>query len=329
VKPNRHDNSSRRGEPKALKALQCFAIVVLTFIAGGATCIPRRTIPEFQPTPLFNSPPTLDQLSDAINRSRNVQSLQSNSVTVNVNKERTINTNISWAREKRFRMTASVAGIAGVDIGSNDDAFWMAIRGGLTKEMYYARHFEFESQIDRPVLPVSPVWLIQAMGICELDISKMLQQPITRADGLVELTTIEPSAIGNYTRTLVVDPKYGFSRQVFLRDPSGRLVANAQQSKHEYYASVQTSLPHQVKVQLIPSGSPVLELDIVIASYVVNGLAPGNMTQFEMPSTSGYTLINLGQSGPQAVTPQQVAPPQPSYPQNSYRGVEWEGATTR
>lgn len=290
--------------------------------------MPRRSIPEFQPKPLFTTPPTLDQLTEAINRSRNVLSLQSNSVTVNVNNERTINTNVTWAREKRFRMTASVAGIAGVDIGSNDEVFWMAIRGGLTKEMYFARHVEFESQVDRPVLPVSPIWLIQAMGICEIK-SRIIQNPVTRADGLVELTTEEPSPIGIYTRTLVVDPKYGFTRQVFLRDPTGRLVANAQQSKHEYYASIQSSLPHHVKVQLIPSGSPLLELDISIASYVVNSLATDNMTQFVMPNTNGYQVINLGQSGPQAIVPQQVAPPQPNYPQVSYRGVPWDGMSTR
>ena len=316
------------GETTTSMAMQCMAILFLTLVAGGATCMPKRSIPEFQPKPLFTTPPTLDQLTEAINRSRNVQSLQSNSVTVNINNERTINTNVTWAREKRFRMTASVAGFAGVDIGSNDEAFWMAIRGGLTKEMYFARHVEFESQGDRPVLPVSPIWLIQAMGICEIK-SRIVQDPVTRADGLVELTTEEPSPIGIYTRTLVVDPKYGFTRQVFLRDPTGRLVANAQQSKHEYYASVQSSLPHHIKVQLIPSGSPLLELDISIASYVVNNLATDNMTQFVMPNTNGYQLINLGQSGPQATVPQQVAPPQPNYPQVSYRGVPWDGVIAR
>lgn len=315
-------------ETKTSTALQCMAILLLTLVTGGATCMPRRSIPEFQPKPLFTTPPALDQLTEAINRSRNVQSLQSNSVTVNVNNERTINTNVTWAREKRFRMTASVAGFAGVDIGSNDEVFWMAIRGGLTKEMYFARHVEFESQVDRPVLPVSPIWLIQAMGICEIK-SRLVQDPVTRADGLVELTTEEPSPIGNYTRTLVVDPKYGFTRQVFLRDPTGRLVANAQQSKHEYYASVQSSLPHHIKVQLIPSGSPLLEIDISIASYVVNSLATDNMTQFVMPNTNGYQVVNLGQSGPQAIVPQQVAPPQLNYPQVSYRGVPWDGVITR
>jgi len=225
-------------------------------------------------------------------------------------------------------MTASVAGVAGVDIGSNDEEFWMAIRGGLTKEMYYAKHIEFESQTDRPILPVSPVWLIQAMGVCEIDLTR-LPQPVTRADGMVELTTVEPSPIGNFTRTLVVDPKYGFSREVFLRDPSGRLVANAKQSKHEYYSSAQTSLPHLVKVQLMPSGNEVLELDISIASYVVNSLAADNMTQFVLPNTNGYRVENLGRRGPQAIIPQQVAPPQLGYPQGAYRGVPWDGITKR
>jgi len=291
--------------------------------------MPRRSIPEFQPKPLFTSAPTLNQLTEAINRSRNVQSLQSNSVTVNVNNERTINTNVTWAREKRFRMTASVAGVAGVDIGSNDDEFWMTIRAGLTKDMFYARHIEFDSQPNRPVLPVSPVWLIQAMGVCDIDIIKVIQDPVTRADSMVELTTQEPSPIGIFTRTLVVDPKFGYSRQVFLRDPSGRLVANATQSKHEYYSSIQSCLPHLVKVQLMPAGSDVLELEISIASYVVNSLAADNMTQFQLPSTNGYKVINLGQIGPQAITPQQVAPPQAGYPQNSFRGVSSEGLLRR
>ena len=321
--------SPRVGEPKASKALQCLAIVLLTFAAGGATCMHRRAIPEFQPKPLFTTPPTLDQLAEAINRSRNIQSLQSNSVTVKVTGSSSINTNVTWAREKRFRMTASVAGVAGVDIGSNDEEFWMAIRGGLTKEMYYAKHIEFESQTDRPILPVSPVWLIQAMGVCEIDLTRLVQQPVTRADGMVELTTVEPSAIGDFTRTLVVDPKYGFSREVFLRDPSGRLVANAKQSKHEYYSSAQTSLPHLVKVQLMPSGNEVLELDISIASYVVNSLASDNMTQFVLPNMNGYRVENLGRRGPQAIVPQQVAPPQLGYPQDAYRGVPWDGMTAR
>ncbi len=293
--------------------------------------MPRRTIPDFQPVPLFNTPPNLEQLADAINRSRNVQSLQSNSVTVKVNNQNSINTNVTWSRPKRFRLTASVLGFAGVDIGSNDEAFWMAVRDGGQPTMFFARHSEFDLQVDRPVLPVSPEWLIQAMGVCELDLMRVdaRRPPRTRPDGMMEITTWEPSPIGNNYRTLIIDPKYGYCREVLLYDPSLRLVAHAKQSKHEYYASVQTSLPHQAKVQLLPSGSDPLELDISIASYVVNGLSPDNMKQFEMPSMSGYKPMDLGRIGPQAVVPQQVAPAQPNYPQNAFRGVPWDGPIMR
>jgi len=297
------------------------------FVTSGATCLPKRTIPDFQPSPLFQADPSVEQLAEVFNRSRNIQSLQSNSVTINVNKERTINANLTWAREKRFRMNATIAGgIAGVDIGSNDEGFWMAIRQGLAKSMYFARHAEFDAQPNRPILPVSPVWLIQALGVCDMPYLPT-QPPIKRPDGMLEISTIEPSPIGDYTRTLVVDPKYGFSREIRLRDPTGIEVAKAFQSKHEYYASVQTSLPRSVKVQLFATGGNLLEIEISIAAYVVNGLAPEDQTQFTFPNTNGYQLENLAQltsAGQPSVVPQQVAPPQNNYPQASYRGVAWE-----
>jgi hypothetical protein len=331
VKPNQQKSSSARAESKSWKGLQCLVVLLFTFVGGGATCLPRRTIPDFQPTPIFNAPPSWEQLAEALNRSRNIQSLQSNSVTVKANNQNSINTNVTWSRPKRFRLTASVLGLAGVDIGSNDEVFWMAIRDGGQPTMYFARHNEFDLQVDRPVLPVSPEWLIQAMGVCELDLARLVpqQQPISRPDGMIEISTWEPTPIGNFRRTMVVDPKYGYCREVFLFDPTPRLVAHAKQFKHQYYASVQTSLPHQVKVQLLPSGNPPFELDISIASYVINGLAPDNLNQFAMPNSMGYKMEDLGRAGAQAVVPQQVAPPQPLYPQVSYRSVPSDGLLVR
>jgi hypothetical protein len=240
---------------------------------------------------------------------------------------------MTWAREKKFRMTASVAGMAGMDIGSNEEAFWLTIKNfATTPEIFVARHDEFEAQDARRVFPVSPVWLIEAMGISDFYSSTIIQPATTRADGLVEITSIKPSPIGNYTRTLVVDPKFAISRYVYLRDPSGRLVANAQQTKHQYYASIQTSLPHQVKVQLVPVGDPPMELDISVGAYLINGLSPDDNTQFTMPDTRAFRVTQLtqfNQNSPQAISPPAVAPPQPNFPQTTYRGVEWDSPVLR
>ncbi|MEQ1825489.1 MAG: hypothetical protein ABL921_06065 [Pirellula sp.] len=328
-KQNSLDRTGRQGSV----ALQFFAIAMLTFVSSGATCIPRRSIPDFQPTPVFDAPPTLEQLAEVVNRTRNIQSLQSNSVNVTLNNERSVNANMTWARPKKFRMTASVAGIAGFDLGSNEEVFWMTVRNfATTPDMYFARHDEFDAQRDRRILPVSPVWLMEALGITDIDLNQPLQT-VKRADGLVELKSYVPSLIGNYTRIIAVDPKYGFTKQVFVFDPTERLVANANQSKHQFYPSVQSSLPHEVKVQLIPmGGDQLMELDISIGAYVVNGLSPDSMTQFTMPDTRSFRtsdLARLNQGNPQATEPPAVAPPRPSYPQNSFRGVPWDGSLYR
>jgi hypothetical protein len=181
------------------------------------------------------------------------------------------------------------------------------------------------------MLPVSPMWLVEALGVIALDPYQMIQAPVTRADGMLEITTKVESPIGIYLRTLVVDPQFAFTKQIFLRDPSGRLVAIAQQSKHEYYASVQTSLPHQIKVQLIPALDPPIELDVTIDSYVVNGMTGAPSSQFTFPNTNGYSvtnLIDLNNGMSSGAAPPQVAPPQP-YPRSTYRGVPWEGTLVR
>jgi hypothetical protein len=309
----------------------CVSILGMLFCTTGATCLPKRKLPDFQPTPIFQTPPTVDQLVEVLNRSNGIQSLQSNSVSVRVNNEISLSSNLTWQRLRNFRMTATVAGFKGFDLGSNQDAFWMTMRNGMTPELIYAQHGPFEAQANRRMLPVSPMWLVEALGVIALDPYQMIQAPVTRADGMLEITTNVESPIGIYQRTIVVDPRFGFTRQLFLKDPTGRVVAIAQQSKHEHYSAVQMSLPHQIKVQLIPAFDPPIELDVTIDSYVVNGMTGAPSSQFTFPNTNGYTVTNLvdlnnGMSG--AAAPPQVAPPQP-YPRSTYRGVPWEGTLVR
>jgi hypothetical protein len=159
---------------------------------------------------------------------------------------------------------------------------------------------------------------------------------------MLELATLAPSATGSYTRSLVIDPKFGFTRQVLLKDPTGRLVASANQSEHNFYSSVSMALPHKVLIQLIPAIDPPTEIDVTIGSYVINGLDANSNVGFEIPNQNGYEVINLvqfNQGLPQAVTPIQVAPPGmvsvpppaavPQLPPTAYRSVPWDGRTYR
>lgn len=309
----------------------CVFLIVL-FSASGATCLPKRSLNEFKPTQLFQQPPTLEQLAEVLNRTQSVQSLQSNSVSVKVNDELNLRADLTWLRPKNFRMTGTIAGFKGFDLGSNDEMFWMSVRTGLTPELFYARHDQFDAQVNRRIIPVSPVWLIEALGINSFDPYQLEMNPVIRADGLWELTSSVSTPSGNYSRTLVVEPMYGLTKQVYLKDQTGRLVANAFQSDHQYYGAVQTSLPHKVTIQLSPGfNDPPFKLDLTIGSYVVNGMTAPVGSQFSFPNANGMqatNLIDLSNGISQATLPQQMTPPAiPS--QVTYRGVPWDGLEAR
>lgn len=313
--------------------LELLAVALLTLIASGATCMPKRTVPEFQPQPMFSATPSAEQVIEVLNRSRNITSLQSNFVTVNPNKMRNLDATMVWQRERRFRMSGGVSRMLGnnFEVGSNEEWFWMSVNAGMSPQLFVARHDEFEAQPNRRILPVSPLWIIEAMGVISVDPQQLMGAPVNRPDGLMEMSTMVASPTGTYTRTLVVDPKYAYTKQLLLRDPSGRVVAVANQLDHEYYPSVAMSLPHRVVIQLTPAIDPPTEIDITIGKYAVNSLDPNQATGYELPNPAGYQVINLSQYNqgmPQAVTPVQVTPPNVQ-PSTAYRGVPWDGPLMR
>lgn len=298
--------------------------------SSGATCIRRNNVSEFAPPVLFNAPPTIQQLADVLNRSREIRELQSNTVSIRMEGVPALqHSSLFWQRPKSFRLRAGVTSFTGTDfdLGSNDQVFWMAVRQGVTPDLFYASHEQFDQQLQRQELPVSPLWLVEALGIIELDPYALAENPQMRADGLVEITTLVPLPAGTFVRTVVVDPKYGTVKQVMLRDPTRKLLASSQMSQHQYYSSVQYSLPHQVQIQLIPTGKPPLNMVIDIGHYMVNSTEGTDPTRYVMPDQRGYNavdLIQLGRGSSYGAAPMAPAyPPQnASPPAVSYRGFE-------
>ena len=329
---------------KGLERSRWLLATAVLCMTTGATCIPKRPLAEFQPQPIFTAPPSIEQMAQVVNRSKNIQSLQSNFVTINPNQIRNLDASLVWQRSRRFKISGGISRMMGnnFEVGSNEQWCWMSVRDGMRPQRFFARHDEFEAQPSRRILPVSPLWILEALGISELDPYQVLGAPIPRPDGMLELTTLAPSATGSYTRTLVMDPKFGFSRHVYLKDPTGRLVASANQSDHNFYSSISMALPHRVLIQLIPAIDPPTEIDVTIGSYVINALDTNSNVNFDLPNQNGYEVINLvqfNQGLPQAVTPIQVAPPGPvavpppaapqQLPPTAYRGVPWDGRQVR
>lgn len=263
--------------------------------SSGAACISRRTIDEFAPPVVFDTVPSLPQLAEVVNRTDRIYALSSFPVTVRMEGVPPLSGSLEWKRERNFRMRGGLSRLTGTDfdVGSNDQIFWMASRHDARPTIYYAAHDRFAQQLNRQILPVSPLWIIEALGILTIDPDLVTATPQEGPDGLIRVVSNVPSPVGNYQRTLHVHPRSGIVTQVLLNDPQGNLLANAYLSDHQYYAAVQASLPHRSQIQLMPVGAEPLSLAVEIGFYRINEEANVDMATFQAPPAEGFTTIDI------------------------------------
>jgi hypothetical protein len=287
------------------------AIAAMLFSACGATCAKHRTIKEFQPEVVWKEVPTIEQVMEQVNGSRRIQQLQSSTITLKLDAPGTpaLNANLSIERPRRLRLQARVSRLMGneLDMGSNEQVFWLqTMRPQPT--LFYAQHQQFEQLTARKVLPVSPDWIIEALGLPEMNPADVHEGPIQRADGLLEVRSQIGTVLGNTRRIMVLD-RSGLVREIVLYDAQGNLVAQAKQSEHENYPGVSYALPHHVQIRLLPAGEPEINFDIDVGFYLVNELMGNDPQRWTMPDPAGLSVIDLVQFG----QGQQVAPIPPNY----------------
>lgn len=307
--------------------LWCGIASFLLFCSTGATCIPKGRSPlaEFQPPVIWETPPSLYQIADVVNRTDKVRQLQSPAVTVRFPGLPALSTNLDWRRDRDFRMQGSVTRLTGVDfdIGSNPEIFWMSSKHDVTPTLYFARHDQFESQLNRQILPVSPLWVMEGLGFIHIDPDTVAGLPQIASDGLVRVNSTIASQTGNYQRTVLVDGKLGIVREVMLQDPTGRLLAKAMLSKHQPCAEIDGFLPYQSDIEFIPVGGQTMNLKVEVGFYRINENANISDSRFANPDPAGFkveNLVELNAGGQSTVAMPGYQNAQGTY-QPQYRGV--------
>lgn len=293
---------------------------VCVFVCGGATCAKRSSNNDlFRPPVVFEQTPTLEELSEQINHSLAIETLESNSLSISSpDLFVSLQGALKWERPHNFKLEAYPASrMFGtvLSAGSNQDLFWLQADSPSPPTLYYARHEEFARLTGpRYVLPVSPLWLREALGVVELDPGLIHEGPITRPDGKLEIRSYIPSPNGSYRRHLVLDARTAVIQQTILYDHRQRQVAVAQQTEHDHYGAVDVSLPHKVDIQLMPDQGPVMALTIEVSKYMINQGIVAPEETFVMPDPSGLRQINLEELGPTGQSPQVTQPVYTSAP---------------
>jgi hypothetical protein len=205
--------------------------------------------------------------------------------------------NIAAERPARFRLTAGTA-ISGqeLDLGSNDELFWVWVRHNQPPAVYICRHDQFANSSIRQIMPIEPKWLLAALGMVDIDPASVFEGPTPHGNGTVELRSWLPSASGNLQRVTVIDARRAWVVEQHVYDPSGTtLLASAVAESHRYLELQQVSLPQRVAISLPPSG---LKFTIDLGAVQINQVTGDQQQLWVLPTFEGYPQYDLGGAAP-------------------------------
>jgi hypothetical protein len=288
--------------PRVASSLWTLLTLSVLLSASGATCQRSLVNPFGSQGPaspqVLAEGATRDQIVAAVNQnSARIQSLSVTgaSITIPDTMELPIlSGNIAAERPGRFRLTAGTAFGQEVDVGSNDQLFWMWVKRNQPPAVYICRHDQFAGSNIRQIMPVEPSWLLAAMGIVDLDPASVFDgpQPSARGPGTVEFRSWLPSSSGNLQRLMVIDARRALVLEQHVYDQAGTtLLASAVAESHRYYEVEQVSLPDRVSIRLPASG---MAFRIDMGAVQINQLAADRHQLWTLPTFEGYPQHDLG-----------------------------------
>jgi hypothetical protein len=186
---------------------------------------------------------------------------------------------------------------SGLDMGSNQESFWFQVPEGMGQTLYHTTHEQFRRRPLRSILPVEPTWVGDALGLVHLDKAEVVEGPLLRTDGKLEIRTMVQMSDGLYSRVCIIEPTAGYVTDQMLYGANGKMIAASSGSKHRYYEDFKCALPHQVQIRLLPDAGPPLELKLEIGNYVVNQLLSNDPQMFAMPAGASK-VIDLAELAP-------------------------------
>ena len=269
-----------------------FWLVLLMLIAcSGASCVRRSTGPTAPVA--FVGTPSLEQVMQVVNNnSSRIHQLEATGAELSVSGYPDLRAELSFERPRRLRLRAASIRGTELDLGSNDEVFWMWVASSQPSAVHFGRHgqYDFESS---NTIPVSPEWLIDALGVLQLNPNGAHDGPHRRANGQLEIRTQMGSARHSLIRTITVDGTTGWVTQQHLINTRGQVVATATASQHEHYPEHQVSLPRQVTISLPTAG---ITFTLEVNRFTVNVLPPDTSQRWAMPQPEGVPLVDISRS---------------------------------
>ncbi|MFM7244934.1 MAG: hypothetical protein ACKO40_12295 [Planctomycetaceae bacterium] len=295
--------------PSAAPRLAVFAILVATVAASGASCpqVLRGYQVGTMPLPRTIPPqPTLDQVIAAVHdNTQRVRSCMATQAVLAVPGVPRLSARVACEPPRRFRLQAQTA-ITGpeLDIGSNDDLFWLWLRQHKPPVVAFCRHDQYANSAARRLLPIRADWMPEMLGLVTFRPEDRHQGPFPLADGRLEVRSTIAVPDGELLKSTILDGTTGLVAEQHLFTAAGERLASVRTSKHRVDAPSGAALPHLVEVSWPASG---VDFTIELASITTNSSAGDSGQLWQMPAYPGYEPIDL--ADPSVVIGPPSAPP--------------------
>jgi len=298
--------------------LLCCAGLCAGLASTGAGCqwIARPPTQQWLGPAVLPPSATLEQVIAAVNRnSTQIQAFYTNQATLSGPHFPTLRASVAFQRPRSFRLRGDTAFTGPeLDLGSNQELFWMWVRRSQPPALYYCRHDQFAHSAARQMIPIEPAWLIEALGIAEFDPALPHQGPYRTANGQLQVRTIRETPEGLTTKITVVDSQRALVLGQFIYDHQGRLRASAVASQHRRDPLSGLVVPRVVDVSC-PAAQFTMRIDL--GNVTVNQLPADAAVLFSLPSYEGWQLVDLADPNAplpemQPVNPRQYLPQRPA-----------------
>ncbi len=285
------DNSKpETRNPKPCAALRLL-IAIFLFAASGANC-QQYTRQFTQPRTLPPSA-TLEQVMNVVNdNTARVQSLQSTQASLSVPGAPSLRANVALQLPQRLRLRADapLGGGPELDLGANEDVFWLWVRRNQPPALFFCRRNQFASSSARQIIPVEPEWLIEAVGLTRFDPMEAHEGPKPVGRDRVEIRTHRPSPMGDLTKITVLDAWDGTVLEQHLYDAGGQRIATSITSRYKRDPNSGAALPRSIEIQW-PTAGMSFHLDVT--DWQVNAIPADNLLLWAKPEYPGYPNVDL------------------------------------
>ncbi|PHY02837.1 MAG: hypothetical protein CK530_04130 [Planctomycetaceae bacterium] len=301
--PSQSNGAACRAPSRAV----ALALVVVAMASSGAACpqvlrgyqVGTMPLPRALPTQA-----TLDQIIAAVHdNTQRVRSYMAPQAVLVVPGVPRLSAQVACEPPRRFRLRAqtSVTG-SELDIGSNDDLFWLWIRRHQPPVMLFCRHDQYAQSSARRLLPIRADWMPELLGLVNFRPEDRHEGPFPLPDGRIEIRSRIHSGEGELFKSTLLDGTTGLVVEQHLFTTTGERLASCRTSRHRVDPQSGAALPRLVEVSWPASG---IEFQLELAAITTNTPATDPGQLWQMPAYEGYEPIDL--ADPSVV----IGPPQP------------------